>query len=203
MIFWAISFELFCRSWNPHQVEEVNSTCPQAHRPQISWKVDDAGSQLPHYQPIGKMSMSWPCPAPWTPLVCSVPPPGCDRVLRPLAHCGPLGLTKQKNYFSLHPNLCFHIFIQGQWTEAEFWQQTDSSKVWSGVWGPATLETCYSWAWTGQRRNPARLGLWEGVLHKRCGLRQKKVARFRTWILEFKSCLDKLHALVTSYVQWG
>ena len=60
-------FELFCRYWNPYQVEEINIFCPQGSRPQASWnqKADDADSHLPHYQLIRRMFMSWSCPL-WT-----------------------------------------------------------------------------------------------------------------------------------------
>ena len=52
-----MSFELFCRYWNPHQVK-VNCTCSlQAHRPQTGWnkKVDDVDSWLSRHQPIRRM----------------------------------------------------------------------------------------------------------------------------------------------------
>ena len=56
-----ISFELFCRNWNPHRWKELTVCYPQALRPQISWnqKVDDVDSWLPHLQPIRWMSRSW------------------------------------------------------------------------------------------------------------------------------------------------
>ena len=46
IIFWAVSFELFCTYWDPHQME--------ARRPQTGWnqKADDADS----HQPMRRMS---------------------------------------------------------------------------------------------------------------------------------------------------
>ena len=62
-VLWAVMQIL-----KPHQVEEVNCMLPTSSRPQTSWnqKVKDADSPLPHHQPIRRMSMSWPRPAPWT-----------------------------------------------------------------------------------------------------------------------------------------
>ena len=52
-----MSFELFYRYWNPHQVK-INCTCSlQARRPKTVWnkKVDDVDSWLSHHQPIRRM----------------------------------------------------------------------------------------------------------------------------------------------------
>ena len=73
-----MSFELFCKYWNPHQVEEVNCMLSTACRPQTSrnQKVDDAESPLSHHWSIRRMSMSWSCSAPWKLWASSLPPPG-------------------------------------------------------------------------------------------------------------------------------
>ena len=61
VMFWAMSFELFCRYWNPIRWKKLTVCCPQAWRPQITWnkKVDDTDSQLPYYQPVRRVAMSW------------------------------------------------------------------------------------------------------------------------------------------------
>ena len=73
-----MSFELFCKYWNPHQVEEVNCMLSTACRPQTSrnQKVDDAESPLSHHWSIRRTSMSWSCSAPWKLWASSLPPPG-------------------------------------------------------------------------------------------------------------------------------
>ena len=64
----SLSLELFSRYRNPHHVGEVTVCCPQTCRPHTGWnqKVDDADSQLPHHQPMRRLSMKWPHPALWT-----------------------------------------------------------------------------------------------------------------------------------------
>ena len=116
IIFWATSFELFCRYSNPHQVEEVN--CLQ--RPQTCWnqKADDADSQ-----PIRRKSQSRPHPAPWALLDSSLPLQGGHTVLRALASCSPLCLAKHESYsFRLHSKLCLQGLIQYWGTGVEFQQ---------------------------------------------------------------------------------
>lgn len=59
----------------------VKACCPQGWRLQTSWnqKVDDVDSQLLHYQPNRRMSMSWCCDSPL-----------CHPVFKNLP-CKPLG----------------------------------------------------------------------------------------------------------------
>ena len=76
---------------------------PTSTRPQTSWnqKVDDADSHLPHKQPIRRMSMSWSRPFWTTAINLTTRSRSWHTVLRALACCGPLCLTKQ--FFSTSP----------------------------------------------------------------------------------------------------
>ena len=65
----AMSFELFCRYWNPLSRWKKLTVCsPQACRPQRGWnqEVGDTDFQLLNHQPIRRMSMSWSHRAPGT-----------------------------------------------------------------------------------------------------------------------------------------
>ena len=101
-----MSFELFYRYWNPHQVK-INCTCSlQARRPKTVWnkKVDDVDSWLSHHQPIRRMledsrmlSLTLPLKIfPWKPL----------RVdLLSISYLDSLLGACSKHYTCLHHNL--------------------------------------------------------------------------------------------------
>jgi len=78
VIFWAISFEMFCRHPNPYQVGNVNCLLTTNTWTRWNLKFSDIDSWLPHHQPVRGMSTSWsytcnPLPLslktfPWKPL---------------------------------------------------------------------------------------------------------------------------------------
>ena len=60
----TISLTCFADTEIPTRWKKLTVCCPQAHRPQTDWKqkADGADSQLPHHQPIRRVSTSWPRP---------------------------------------------------------------------------------------------------------------------------------------------
>ena len=74
----------------PSRWKKLTICCPQACRPQAVWnqKVDDADSQLPHHQPIRKMSMGQFAPCNPLPQVSGyyLGFPRCSVVKNPLAN---------------------------------------------------------------------------------------------------------------------
>ena len=74
-----MSFELFCRQWNPQQAEEGNCLRPTGMQilDQLEAEVDDADSpRLPH-RPIRRVFTSWPRPTSWT--LCNSAIPALGR----------------------------------------------------------------------------------------------------------------------------
>ena len=61
VIFWAISFEMFGRHWNPYQVGKVNCLLTTSTWTRWNLKFSDIDSWLPHHQPVRGMSTSWSC----------------------------------------------------------------------------------------------------------------------------------------------
>ena len=74
-----MSFELFCRQWNPQQAEEGNCLRPTGMQilDQLEAEVDDADSpRLPH-RPIRRVFTSGPSPTSWT--LCNSAIPALGR----------------------------------------------------------------------------------------------------------------------------
>ena len=100
------SLSCFADNEVPTRWKKLAVCCPQACKPQTGWnqKIDDADSNLSHHQPVRGMSMSWSEPL-WTitlKLFTTFSRLG-HRVLRILAHCGPLCWQSNKAILSTSP----------------------------------------------------------------------------------------------------
>ena len=93
IIFWAMSLELFCRCWSPHQWPYQSTVCyPQACRPQTSWnqKVCDTDSnyltthQSGKYPRAGHTPLLKHCKTPHNPLQGGLSPWGTNLLCSPL-----------------------------------------------------------------------------------------------------------------------
>ena len=157
-ILWALSPELRCRYWNPHQWEEVNCLLPaslQAHGSQAgrSQMVDNVDSWLPHHPPIGRLSTSWSCTPqspsltpslktfPWKPsrswglwALASWTPclESCDTRWTLLGVCAlpllPAGEWTQVWFLPLLPNLLLEKLKEGLPWGSSGWESTYQSR---------------------------------------------------------------------------
>ena len=97
----VLSFELFCRYWSPHQVEEVNCMLlTGTFTPdQLEPEGDDADFQWPYHQLVRRLSTCWSHPAPWMIQDSLLPLPGRvgHTILRAVSCCGPFCLAKQES----------------------------------------------------------------------------------------------------------
>ena len=120
IILWAMSFELFCRHWNPTRWKKLMECCLQSCESQTSWnqKVDDASNYHATNQLEECPQLIMPCSLDTVRLLTTASRGG-HKVLRALECCGLLCLAKQKDYFFLL-QLWFNLVPQCWYTETEF-----------------------------------------------------------------------------------
>ena len=106
----------------PTRWRKLTGCCPPAWRPQARWnqKADDADSQLPHHQPIGRVSTSRP-PSPKPP----------SLTLEASGEFGPLSSSRLDSLFGACNSGCSFLHRDAVWADWPYCTgQVDAGLVW-------------------------------------------------------------------------